>query len=319
MLRTAYSAPPENAKIPPMGKTISRSVRRTERTGPTILGTRELKIAASRVMPPSTISSYTTSASLMPYCGIASGVLSILIVSAERSFRRRFGYGSPVSGATEPVGFVVVVVDGTVVVVVLDVVVVVESAKEAVPITSVEPRPTASARASGRRIGKKLQRANVRGDDTAHFLGEPSLCDDGTSPLVVQRIPDNLADLIDFEEEAIVTHGRGDDVQGRGTFNELGQLILQTKRIEAIRIDAEHRGAALNGAERRSHSAASAAHIVMVHRLTQDDVAVCVKATSELLAVILQVGLDRVLAPRKDVLIILRSTRETSVQLIGRA
>jgi hypothetical protein len=136
-----------------------------------------------------------------------------------------------VSGATEPVGFVVVVVDGAVVVVV---VVVVESANEAVAITSVDPRPTASARASGRRIGKKLQRAHVRGGETVQILGKESHCRVATPPLVVQRIPNNLADLVDFEEEAVVTNGGRDHVQRGGTFNELGQLILQTKRIEAI-------------------------------------------------------------------------------------
>ena len=68
-LETAYCAPPEKAKIPRMGKTICRSVRRTDRTGPTFSGRLELKIAASRVMPPSTISSYTTSALSMPYWG----------------------------------------------------------------------------------------------------------------------------------------------------------------------------------------------------------------------------------------------------------
>ena len=45
------------------------SVLRTERTGPTLSGACELKIAASRVMPPSTTSSYTTSAWSTPYCG----------------------------------------------------------------------------------------------------------------------------------------------------------------------------------------------------------------------------------------------------------
>src|SRR5665213_1733705 len=102
MLLTAYSAPPEKAKIPPMGKTISRSVLRTDRTGPTTVGIRELKIAAKRVMPPSTISSYTTSASCTPLWGNAWGVLSILIVRAERCFVTFDGSGRPVSGATGP-------------------------------------------------------------------------------------------------------------------------------------------------------------------------------------------------------------------------
>src|ERR1700722_3272661 len=110
MLVIAYWAPPENAKMPPIGNTISRSVRRTDRTGPTLVGRFELKMAARRVIPPSTISSYTTSALLMPYCGCAWGVLSILIVSAERRLVTAVGSGRPVSAAAPPGTVVVVVV-----------------------------------------------------------------------------------------------------------------------------------------------------------------------------------------------------------------
>ena len=57
MLSIAYCAPPEYTKTPPIGHTMLWSVLRTERTGPTRSGAWELKIAASRVMPPSTTSS----------------------------------------------------------------------------------------------------------------------------------------------------------------------------------------------------------------------------------------------------------------------
>ena len=53
-------------------------------------------------------------------------MLSILMVSAERSFNLLFGYGRPVSGATD-LGGVVVVVVGVAVVVDVEVVVVVEA------------------------------------------------------------------------------------------------------------------------------------------------------------------------------------------------
>ena len=43
--------------MPPIGHTMLWSVLRTERTGPTRSGACELKIAARRVMPPSTTSS----------------------------------------------------------------------------------------------------------------------------------------------------------------------------------------------------------------------------------------------------------------------
>src|ERR1039458_3315545 len=145
ILLMAYWAPPEKAKIPPIGKTISRSVRRTDRTGPTFVGRFELKMAASRVMPPSTISSYTTSASLMPYCGCACGVLSILIVSAERRFVTAVGSGRPVNAATRRCGTGVVVV-------VVDVVVVV-SAALALAATPLKSTIAITTR-GGRRIGK---------------------------------------------------------------------------------------------------------------------------------------------------------------------
>jgi hypothetical protein len=54
---TFTCAPPEYAKIPPIGQTMLGSSSRTERTGPITGGTTELKMATKRVMPPSTTSS----------------------------------------------------------------------------------------------------------------------------------------------------------------------------------------------------------------------------------------------------------------------
>ena len=71
---TGSAAPPEYAKIPPIGHTMSGSCNRTERTGPIVSGAVELKMATKRVMPPSTSSSYTTSAWSRPVCGRESGL-----------------------------------------------------------------------------------------------------------------------------------------------------------------------------------------------------------------------------------------------------
>src|SRR5580704_3564111 len=60
----------------------------------------------------------------MPYCGCACGVLSILIVSAERRLVTAVGSGRPVRAATRRCGTAVVVVVGDV----EDVVVVVSAA-----------------------------------------------------------------------------------------------------------------------------------------------------------------------------------------------
>ena len=65
------------------------SMSRTDRIGPTVSGTIELNITRKRVIPPSTTSSYTTSASSRPACGRASGAFSILTLSAGRRQTRR--------------------------------------------------------------------------------------------------------------------------------------------------------------------------------------------------------------------------------------
>jgi hypothetical protein len=77
----------------------------------------------------------------MPYWGIASGVLSIFIVSADRCLVNLDGSGSPVKGATGPTFNVDVVVVTEVVVVDVspNVVVVVESAKARETIIELAP------------------------------------------------------------------------------------------------------------------------------------------------------------------------------------
>src|SRR5688572_23180749 len=53
-----------------------------------------------RVMPPSTVSSYTTSASSSPLCGRAAEEFSTLIATAARSTSSPLGISSPVRGHT---------------------------------------------------------------------------------------------------------------------------------------------------------------------------------------------------------------------------
>src|SRR5262245_61611205 len=106
----AYCAPPEYTNTPPIGHTMLWSVLRTDRTDPTRSGVCELKIAARRVYPPSTTSSYTTSACSTPYFGWLSCLLSILTVTAQRR-RAPVVSGSPVSGATAGAFCVVGVID----------------------------------------------------------------------------------------------------------------------------------------------------------------------------------------------------------------
>ncbi len=89
------------------------SLVRAERIGPTGSACEDWKTAANRVIP-STISSKTTSAWLMPTCGRAIvGKLSIFTTSAGRAAVAA-SVGKPVSGATTW-GAAVVVVAGSVV------------------------------------------------------------------------------------------------------------------------------------------------------------------------------------------------------------
>src|SRR5664279_361344 len=82
-----------------MGRTMSASVSRTERTGPTGLASWDWNTARYRVVPPSTTSSYTTSAWSMPLWGHAADALSIFTITAGRATTAALATGSPVSGA----------------------------------------------------------------------------------------------------------------------------------------------------------------------------------------------------------------------------
>ena len=78
---------------------MAMSVERAERIGPTSGMSWEWKMAASRVMPPSTPSSTMTSAWLMPSWGRPFGALSIFTISAGRATLAGSVIASPVSGA----------------------------------------------------------------------------------------------------------------------------------------------------------------------------------------------------------------------------
>ena len=69
------------------GVTSAGSMGRSDRTGPSESASVEWKTARKRVTPPSTSSSYTTSARSRPACGRAIGAFSIFTVSAGRVAR----------------------------------------------------------------------------------------------------------------------------------------------------------------------------------------------------------------------------------------
>src|ERR671934_1817698 len=76
--------PPENTRTPRTIGVVYRSLKRTLRTAPIVAGSCEWKYAARRVMYPSTRSSTTMSAWLIPQWGRAVGALSILTARTRR-------------------------------------------------------------------------------------------------------------------------------------------------------------------------------------------------------------------------------------------
>ncbi len=116
---------------------------RAERTGPTGSASMDWNTDANRVTLPSTISSKTTSAELMPTCGrppwpCAGSALSIFTTSAGRAAFAGSSTGSPVSGKTGPGAAVVVVAS----------VVVVVTAVVVVSLVATSPSPPPAARAA---------------------------------------------------------------------------------------------------------------------------------------------------------------------------
>src|SRR5919109_4799300 len=96
---------------------MTGSTGRTERTGPTVEASWEWKTARKRTTPPSTTSSYTTSAASRPAWGRAWGALSTFTTRAGRRCLSSLGWGRPVrkaggGGAVVVVGLTVVVVVG---------------------------------------------------------------------------------------------------------------------------------------------------------------------------------------------------------------
>jgi hypothetical protein len=84
--------------MPSSGATIAGSIGRTERTGSTTSGMFEWYVATNRLMPPSTTSSQTMSASTRPRRGRASRAFSTFTETAGRCATR--SVSTPVSGQT---------------------------------------------------------------------------------------------------------------------------------------------------------------------------------------------------------------------------
>ena len=76
--------------------------------------------------------------------------------------------------------------------------------------------------------------------------------------------------------------------------DQCGQFVLQFEGVEAVRGMPATVTSARHPGQRRGDPAPAAADVVVVHRLAQHDVGVGVEALGELVAVVLEVGLDGV-------------------------
>ena len=99
------------------------------------------------------------------------------------------------------------------------------------------------------------------------------------------------------------------------TGDELGELLLEPQRVEPVRRDAGERHRAGDAGERGADTAAPATDVVVVHRLRQRDVGVGVEARRQLLAVVLEVRLDRVAAAVERLLVALAAAPEALGEL----
>lgn len=71
--------------------------------------------------------------------------------------------------------------------------------------------------------------------------------------------------------------------------SEVGQLTLKPRMIETVRADAQRQERNTQRAERLLDASSPAGHIVEIHRSVDDDVAICIEASGQLLAVVVEV------------------------------
>src|SRR5690349_21909441 len=135
----------------------------------------------------------------------------------------------------------------------------------------------------------------------------------------VERAGDHLADGLRLDEEPVVARDRLDHLDGARAGDELDQLVLEPQRIETIRGDPGDGDLRADARERGGDTTASAADVVVVHRLAQHDVGVGVEAARELPTVVLEVRLDRVPTAGERVLVPLVTTPEPQIELGLRA
>lgn len=106
-----------------------------------------------------------------------------------------------------------------------------------------------------------------------------------------------------------------DDLQLGAARQLLGQLLLQTQRVQPVRRNAAHHHRHRAAAQRLAHPAAGPADVVTVQRLGQHHVAARVEPLHQLDALVLQITLHRVPAAVGGILVELRVVAEPGVEL----
>src|SRR3954470_5784066 len=124
-----------------------------------------------------------------------------------------------------------------------------------------------------------------------------------TASSVGEGAGDHLADRLVLGQEPVVARDRLDHLDPGVPGDPGCELVLQPQGVEPVGRDPADRDLAGDARQRGGDAAAPASDVVMVHRPRQGDVRVRVEAPRELLAVVLEVRLDRVAAAVEGLLV----------------
>lgn len=109
----------------------------------------------------------------------------------------------------------------------------------------------------------------------------------------LQGVGDKAAHLIILDEEPVVTVWRAQNVQLISSRRQLSQFGLQAQREETIRVDTYHCQRRMDRRQRCCNPAATTSQVKQCHRLSQGNIGVRIEAPSELVRVVIKIGLHR--------------------------
>lgn len=109
----------------------------------------------------------------------------------------------------------------------------------------------------------------------------------------------SATNLFDFDEEAVVPVFAADNLQLTAkefARHMLGNELLSRDWEEAIAVQTKHESLAGDFRKSSLYALPAPTYIVRVHRVHKSDVAICIEPADKLIAVEIQVALDRELA-----------------------